>query len=151
MKSQRQAKIMEIISTQNVETQDQLLRELEAAGFPTTQATISRDIRKLGLVKEQTGFGRSHYVASVRELPKDGSDRLNGIFRQCVTSFDYAENILVIHTMPGLANAAGSALDSMHVNALLGTLAGGDTVIAVLRDANAAAALYGEIKLLMDS
>ena len=77
------------------------------------------------------------------------SDRLNTIFRECVTSFDYAQNIVVIHTLPGLANAAASALDAMKAEYILGTLAGDDTVVAILRDSNSAAVFCGEIKALI--
>lgn len=149
MKSQRQAKIMEIISTTNVETQEQLLAALQQAGFTSTQATISRDIKELRIVKELTNFGTYRYTTAAREVPSSFSSRLNTIFRECVTSFDYAQNIIVIHTLPGLANAAASALDSMHMSVILGTLAGDDTVIVVMRDANSAAAFCGEIKSLM--
>lgn len=74
---------------------------------------------------------------------------MNTIFRECVTSFDYAQNIIVIHTLPGLANAAASALDAMHISVILGTIAGDDTVFVVMRDNNAAAAFCGEIKSLL--
>ncbi len=150
MKAKRQAKIMEIISTTNVETQEQLLQELQEAGFTSTQATISRDIKELRIVKELTSFGTYRYTSASRELPATFSDRLYTIFRECVTSFDYAQNIVVIHTLPGLASAAGSALDAMNMSVVLGTLAGDDTVIAVMRDSNAAAAFCGEIKNLMN-
>ena len=146
MKSKRQAKIMEIISTTNVETQEQLLDALREAGFNSTQATISRDIKELRIIKELTSFGTYHYTAAAREVPGTFTGRLNTIFRECVTSIDYAENIIVIHTLPGLASAAGSALDAMKINVVLGTLAGDDTVMIVMRDSNAAAAFCGEIK-----
>ena len=141
---------MEIISTTNVETQEQLLQELQNAGFSSTQATISRDIKELRIVKELTSFGTYRYTSAARDLPATFSDRLYTIFRECVTSFDYAHNIVVIHTLPGLANAAGSALDAMNMSVVLGTLAGDDTVIAIMRDSNAAAAFCGEIKNLMN-
>ena len=112
MKSQRQAKILEIISTTNVETQEQLLQELENAGFRSTQATISRDIKELRVVKELTSLGTYRYTTSAKELPATFSNRLNSIFRECVTGYDYAQNLVVIHTLPGLANAAGSAIDA---------------------------------------
>ena len=140
---------MEIISTTNVETQEQLLQELQEAGFTSTQATISRDIKELRIVKELTSFGTYRYTAAVREVPSTFSGRLNTIFRESVTSFDYAQNIIVIHTLPGLASAAASALDAMHMSVILGTLAGDDTVMVVMRDSNAAAAFCGEIKSLM--
>lgn len=150
MKSQRQAKIMEIISTTNVETQEQLLKQLEDAGFSSTQATISRDIKELHIVKELTTLGTYRYAAAVREVPGTFSSRLNTIFRECVNSFDYAQNIIVIHTMPGLAGAAASALDAMHLSVVLGTIAGDDTVFIVMRDSNAAAAFCGEIRSLLN-
>ena len=149
MKSQRQAKIVEIISNINVETQEQLLEKLQEAGFNSTQATISRDIKELRIVKELTSFGTYRYTTSAKELPSSFSGRLNTIFRECVTNFDYAQNIIVIHTLPGLASAAASALDAMNMSVVLGTLAGDDTVMVVMRDNNAAAAFCGEIKSLM--
>ena len=150
MKSQRQAKILEIISNTNVETQEQLLQLLQDAGFTSTQATISRDIKELRIVKELTSLGTYRYTTSGRELPETFSTRLNTIFRECVTGYDYAQNIVVIHTLPGLASAAGSAIDGMNMNFILGTLAGDDTVMIVMRDTNAAAAFCSEIKNLLN-
>ena len=150
MKSQRQAKIIEIISNTNVETQEQLLAALQEAGFTSTQATISRDIKELRIVKELTSFGTYRYTTAARELSGGFSNRLNSIFKDCVTGFDYSTNIIVIHTLPGLASAAASALDAMKMSVVLGTLAGDDTVMVVMRDANSAAAFCGEIKNLMN-
>ena len=141
---------MEIISTTNVETQEQLLAALLDAGFTSTQATISRDIKELRIVKELTSFGTYRYTTATREVPATFSGRLNTIFRECVTGFDYAQNIIVIRTLPGLASAAGSAIDSMNMNKIVGTLAGDDTVMVVMRDANAAAAFCGEIRNLIN-
>ena len=150
MKTQRQAKIMEIISTTNVETQEQLLQLLQEAGFNSTQATISRDIKELRIVKELTSFGTYRYATTAKEMTGTFSARLNTIFRECVTGFDYAQNIIVIHTLPGLANAAASALDAMSMSVVLGTLAGDDTVFVVMRDSNSAAAFCGEIRSLLN-
>ena len=149
MKTKRQAKILEIVSSRNVETQEQLLQELQDAGFYCTQATISRDIRELRIVKELTGSGIYRYATSTKELGGTFSGRLNTIFRECVTGFDYAQNLVVIHTLPGLASAAGSAIDAMEMSFVLGTLAGDDTVMIVMRDNNSAAAFCGEIKNLL--
>ena len=149
MKAQRQAKIMEIITAQNVETQEQLLALLQKEGFRATQATVSRDIKELRIVKELTSLGTYRYSAANMETSGTFSSRLNTIFRECVTGFDYAQNIVVIHTLPGLAGAAASAVDAMSMNVILGTLAGDDTVIVIMRDTNAAAAFCGEIKNLM--
>ena len=148
MKSQRQAKIMEIITTRNVETQEQLLALLQEEGFRGTQATISRDIKELRIVKELTSLGTYRYSASTNEVGSSFSARLNTIFRECVTSFDYAQNIIIIRTLPGLASAAASAIDSMSMNLVVGSLAGDDTVMVVMRDNNAAAQFCGEISSL---
>lgn len=150
MKSQRQAKILEIISNKNIETQEQLLQELQEAGFRGTQATISRDIKEMRIVKELTSLGTYRYTTSAGEVTGSFSSRLNTIFRECVIGFDYAQNIIVIRTLPGLASAAGSAIDSMNLSIIVGSLAGDDTVIVVMRDNNAAAAFCGEIKALIN-
>ena len=149
MKTKRQAKIMEIISNRNVETQEQLLALLQAEGFRATQATISRDIKELRIIKELTSLGAYRYSAPTNEVGSSFTTRLNTIFRECVTSFDYAQNIIVIRTLPGLASAAGSAIDSMSMSMVVGTLAGDDTVMIVMRDSNAAAAFCGEIRSLV--
>ena len=148
VKSQRQAKILEIISTINVETQEQLLQELEQAGFRSTQATSSRDIKELRIVNELTTLGTYRYTTAAKEVPTSFSNRLNTIFRECVTRYDYAQNLVVIHTLPGLAGAAASAIDSMNLSVVVGTLAGDDTVMVVMRDNNAAAQFCGEISNL---
>ena len=141
---------MEIISNRNVETQEQLLSELQNAGFRSTQATISHDIKELRIVKELTSFGTYRYTAVTDELTGTFSGKLNTIFRECITNFDYAQNMIVIHTLPGLASAAASAIDAMNMSVVLGTIAGDDTVFIVMRDANAAATFCGEIKNLLN-
>ena len=150
MKNQRQAKIIEIISTRNVETQEQLLSELQKEGFRATQATISRDIKELRIVKELTSSGTYRYTTTANEVAGSFSSRLNTIFKECVVSLDYAQNIIVVRTLPGLASAAGSAIDAMSLNSIVGSLAGDDTVMVVMRDSNAAAAFCGEIKNLIN-
>ena len=150
MKSKRQSKIMEIISNRNVETQEQLLELLQEEGYRCTQATISRDIKELRIVKELTNLGTYRYTASSGEPAGSFSARLNTIFRECVTGVDYAQNIIIIRTLPGLASAAGSAIDAMGMNKVVGSLAGDDTVMVVMRDNNAAAAFTGEISTLIN-
>ena len=105
MKSQRQAKILEIISTRNVETQEQLLAALQKEGFRGTQATISRDIKELRIVKELTNLGTYRYTTPSNEMTGTFSSKMNTIFRECVVGYDYAQNIIVIRTLPGLASA----------------------------------------------
>ena len=149
MKTQRQAKIMEIISTRDIETQEQLLVALQEAGYYSTQATISRDIKELRVVKELTSFGTYRYTTSAKDGSHTFSARLNTIFRECITSIDYAQNIIVVKTMPGLASAAAAAIDGMNMSVVVGSLAGDDTVMLVMRDNNSAAAFCGEIKNLL--
>ena len=149
MKARRHAKIMEIIATRDVDTQEQLLEELTAAGITTTQATISRDIKELRIVKELTKFGTYRYTASSKEVTGTFSNRLSKIFRECITGFDYAQNLVVIHTIPGLAPAAASAVDAMGMHFVIGCIGGDDTVLIVMRDNNAAAAFCSEIRNIL--
>ena len=140
---------MEIISSTDVETQEQLLEALQRSGFKSTQATISRDIKELRIVKELTSLGTYRYTASNKEVGGTFSSRLNTIFKECITSYDYAQNMVVIKTMPGLASAACSAIDAMNMSVVVGSLAGDDTAFLVMRDNNAAAAFCAEIKKLL--
>lgn len=146
MKSNRQEKILELISDHDVETQEQLLDELRLCGFSTTQATISRDIKQLRIIKELGPLGTYRYHVAAKPVEHNFSDKLDMIFRQCVTSVDCAQNMLVIKTMPGLASAACSALDTLGLSEVLGTLAGDDTCFVVLRDTQAAATICSEIR-----
>lgn len=149
MKSARQKKILEIIGSKDVETQNQLIEELAEVGVKSTQATLSRDIKELRLIKELTGAGKYRYVAASKEAAADYDQRLKKIFRECVTSFDNAQNIIVIRTMPGLASAACSALDGMDIPGLVGTLAGDDTAFIAMKDVDAAVRFEKEIEKLL--
>ena len=134
MKSQRQAKIMEIISTRNIETQEQLLEALQKEGFRGTQATISRDIKDLRIVKELTSLGTYRYTTPTKEVSGSFSSRMNTIFKECVIGFDYAQNIVVIRTLPGTAQAVAYAVDYMKWEEVLGTIAGDDTVFVAMEN-----------------
>ena len=133
---------------QDVETQEQLLDELKARGFSATQATISRDIKELRLVKELSGGGY-RYASSERKGLADSDARLRNIFKEGVTSVDRAQNIVVVRTMPGLASAACSALDSMEIPGMVGSLAGDDTGILIMRDNDAAERFNQEVHKLL--
>ena len=100
-------------------------------------------------MKELTSFGTYRYTTSTKEITSTFSTRLNNIFRECIVRYDYAMNIVVVHTVPGLASAAASAIDGMKMSFVIGTLAGDDTVFIVMRDQNAAAAFCSEIKNLL--
>ena len=148
MKRARQAEILNIIQAVDVETQEQLLDELKARGYSATQATISRDIKELRLVKELSGGGY-RYASSERKGLADSDARLRNIFKEGVTSVDRAQNIVVVRTMPGLASAACSALDSMEIPGMVGSLAGDDTGILIMRDNDAAERFNQEVHKLL--
>ena len=146
MKPSRQAKILELIENKDIETQEQLLVELEACGFTTTQATISRDIKELRIIKELGSNGLYRYSAASKQMEPNCSAKLNSIFKQSVVACDHAQNIVVIKTMPGLASAACSAIDAMSFDMIVGTLAGDDTAFLVMRDNSSANAFCSDIR-----
>ncbi len=149
MKESRQNKILEIISVKDIETQNQLIEELAAMGVKSTQATLSRDINELRLIKELTSAGKYRYVAAGRDEISDIDVRFKKIFKESVTSYDIAQNIIVVKTMPGLASGACAALDGMDIDGLVGTLAGDDTAFLAMRDNAAAEAFEKEIEALL--
>lgn len=150
MKAKRHAEILRIINEQDIETQEQMLDHLRRCGIRATQATISRDIKELNLVK-QPGEGSYHYVVSAVRPPRRAiAGRLQNIFREGVTSCDVAQNIVVVKTMPGLAPAAGAALDGMELDGLVGSLAGDDTAILIMRTNQAADELCREIGSMLE-
>ena len=149
MKPGRQSVILEMITEQDIETQNQLLQALAARGVKSTQATLSRDIKDMRLVKELGPNGNYRYTAAVsKPVADDFEQRLKKIFKESVVSYDVAQNLFIIKTMPGLAPAACSAMDSMDVKGLVGTLAGDDTAFLAMRDSESAQALYHEIEML---
>lgn len=151
MKEKRQAEIIRIISENAVETQEQLLAQLRSKGIKATQATISRDIKELHLVKEPAGNGAYRYAAvSGKRGHKNHAGRLRNIFKEGVTSFDVAQNIVVVKTMPGLASAAGAALDGMDIQGVVGSLAGDDTVILIMRTNQDAEEFLDEIRAMLE-
>ena len=109
MKSKRQEKILELIADHSVQTQEQLLAELNEAGFSTTQATISRDIKQLRIIKELGPNGVYRYATAPKPAEHTFSAKLNLIFRQCITSVDYAQNMIVVKTMLGFVAKHGFA------------------------------------------
>ena len=149
MKNARQGEIIKIIQSMDVETQDQLLEELRARGYNTTQATISRDIKELRMVKELSKNGGYRYTMSQRKPSTEVDGRLRTIFKEGVVSAEAAQNLVVVRTMPGLASAACSALDGMEIAGMVGSLAGDDTGILIMRDNSAAQQFIAEIHKLL--
>ena len=149
MKNNRQSKILEIISAENIETQEQLLSRLQDYGITSTQATISRDIKQMHLIKEPVGHGVYKYAVSGNRTKLNFAEKLRTIFRESVTSIDTAQNIVVLKTMPGLASGACSALDNMNINEMVGSIAGDDTAVLVMRDREAALDFCEELKSML--
>ena len=149
MKNVRQEKLLQIISEEAIETQEQLLKRLNDLGIQSTQATISRDIKQLHLVKEPTGQGRYRYAVSVQKTKLNFADKLRTIFHESITSVDCAQNIVVFKTLAGLAGGACEALDHMDVNGMVGTLAGENTVFVVMKDNACAETFCQEIREML--
>ncbi len=148
MKPGRQNAILEIIAEKDIETQNQLMQELAARGVKSTQATLSRDIKDMRLVKELGPSGNYRYVVAAKAETTDLDMRLKKILRESLVSYDVAQNLLVIRTLPGLASAACSAFYSMEIENLVGTLAGDDTAFLAMRDKESAVKLYHEIETI---
>ncbi|MDE6932070.1 MAG: arginine repressor [Oscillospiraceae bacterium] len=138
MKNDRQRRILEIVEREAIDTQEQLQQKLQEQGVTCTQATISRDIKQLHLIKEPVGQGRYRYTVSSQRNKLNVADKLRTIFRESIISVDSAQNIVVIKTMAGLANAAAAAMDGMSISGMVGTLAGDDTALLVMKDAEMA-------------
>ena len=143
MKTARQGIILEIIASRDIETQNQLMEALSERGVKSTQATLSRDIKELRLVKELSTSGRYRYDESAGH-----NEKMRKIFKEGVVSCDTAMNLIVLKTLPGLASAASSAMDGMEMSALVGTVAGDDTVFIAMKDVRSAEQFCEEIKKL---
>lgn len=132
MKSRRQAKIIEIIENNIIETQDELAEKLLEAGFNTTQATISRDIREMKLTKISAGEGRQRYIV-LQNQDYNTTEKLKKVLVAGIVSMEAAENIIVIKTVSGLAMAVATAVDNLGFSGIIGCIAGDDTVMCVVR------------------
>ncbi len=142
MKKDRLNQIIDIITDCEVETQDELITHLRMAGFSVTQATVSRDIRELGLAKVVTGRGSYRYI-----LPKEDQDtqhlRIGHALSETITRVEVAQNLIVLHTYAGMAQAVALEVDNLSNPGILGCVAGDDTIIIVARD-NASAVTLGQ-------
>lgn len=149
MKSKRQDKILELISEFEIETQEELIYYLNKYGFEATQATISRDIRELKLTKIVGSTGNYRYAAHSQDAGHNASPKFNGVLVDSITKVTYANNIIVLKTFPGLANAIGSGIDAIHSPDILGCVAGDDTVIIVAKSEAAAKDVSEKLKHMM--
>lgn len=133
MKNRRHNKILEIISGRAVETQEELAGLLQEAGFFVTQATVSRDIRELRLMKVPTENGRQKYGLMQGETVSKQEGRNSRILKDAIIRIDSAQNLLVIKTNAGMAMAVAATIDAMHLTEMVGSLAGDDTVFCAIR------------------
>ncbi|MBS5881181.1 MAG: arginine repressor [Lachnoanaerobaculum sp.] len=147
MKTKRHSKIVELINSYDIETQEELAQRLEEDGFAVTQATVSRDIRDLKLSKVVMANGKQKYSL----MPKqDGiSEKYVRILGEAFVSMDMAQNILVVKTVSGMAMAAAAALDSMQMSEIVGCIAGDDTIMAAIRSVEDTVAVMERIRKLV--
>jgi transcriptional regulator of arginine metabolism len=145
MKNARQQKILELIEEYDIDTQETLIEKLRESGYNVTQTTVSRDIKQLSLVKGVTGRGTYKYV-SPGEKANVGTPVLNSAITESIVHIEAAENIIVVKTFSGMANAVGVCVDSLHLAGLVGSVAGDDTVLLVVKNSIVAKELESELK-----
>lgn len=148
MKSRRHAKILQIISEHSVETQDELLSLLKSEGIKATQATISRDIKDLRLVKTLGSDGKYRYISSGVDS-QDLRTNFSSLFKSSVSAVDVAQNIVVIRTLSGMAQAVCASLDGADFSSVVGTIAGDDTIFVACRSEQQAVSFSQELKAIL--
>lgn len=150
MKSVRHAVIKNIIENQVIETQEDLARALQARRIRVTQATVSRDIKEMMLVKVPTGDGRYRYASPMQHTVLFSEDRMQRLFKDTVTGCDYSENIIVVKTLPGGANTVASALDHAKWPEIIGTVAGDDNIFIIVKPKEAAPRIIERLQSYLD-
>lgn len=149
MKTKRQTKILELIQKHDIETQEELSAYLTRDGFQVTQATVSRDIRELKLTKIAMDNGRQRY-AVLSDADTGMAERLVRVLREGFVSMDYAGNILVIKTVSGMASAVGAAVDAIKLSEIIGSIAGDDTLMCVIRTEEDAVNIMNKLRKLVE-
>ncbi|GAA0084999.1 arginine repressor [Clostridium sp. MB05] len=148
MKSKRHNKILEIISEKDIETQEELAEELKMAGFDVTQATVSRDIKILKLIKMQGASGNYRYVASSKES-KDINDKLSSILSNAAVSVENVDKFVVVKTLTGSAMAVAEAIDTLFDTEVAGTIAGDNTIFILVRSLDKAEELVDKVRKMI--
>ncbi|MCR5357894.1 MAG: arginine repressor [Lachnospiraceae bacterium] len=148
MSTDRRSKILEIISNNVIQTQEELKDRLNAEGFHVTQATVSRDIKQLNLIKIPSGDGRQKYALH-SDGPGDIDDKYTGVLRAGFKSMDMAQNILVVKTYSGMAMAVAASIDALKFPQIVGSIAGDDTVMCAVRTAEDTVKVMNEIEKLL--
>lgn len=149
MRYPRQKKILELIENNEIETQEKLAAMLKESGYDVTQATVSRDIKELQLIKAMSSSGRYKYAAAMK-MSYVVSDRFIKIFKETIKSIDSAGNLVVIKTLSGCASAAAEALDTISLPHMVGTLAGDNTIMVVVDDPENVPGLIQELNNMLD-
>lgn len=149
MKALRHAKIKELVEHHVVETQEELAEALRKDGIEVTQATVSRDIKELMLIKVPTGEGRYRYAAPPEQNLIFSQSRMERIFQDSIVGMDYSQNIVVLRTLPGAANAVASTIDHVRWPEIMGTVAGDDTIFIVVKPPEAAPQVMAKFHRLL--
>lgn len=149
MKARRQMKILEVIREDVVETQEDLAQRLREAGIQVTQATVSRDIKEMQLVKVPTGDGRYRYAQPEEGALAAQSERMLRIFRECILGVEHSGPMIVVSTLPATASGVAEAVDGLRWREVIGTLAGERNVFVVVKPAEASAAVMERLRGLM--
>lgn len=145
MKNARQNKILELIEEYEISTQEALIQKLAEHGFNSTQTTISRDIRELCLIKGPTGRGTYKYVAPAVKKGAEAPGH-NSALTDAVLKIEAAQNLIVVKTMAGMANAIAVCIDSLRIKEIIGSVAGDDTILLVFKNNEKAMAIETELK-----
>ena len=148
MKSQRQTRILELVSKYEIETQEEMMSRLQSEGFKVTQATVSRDLRELKLMKTLTARGTYRYSVNTGRHHA-GNVKLNNAMVDSIVHVDYSLNNVVIKTYPGMAQAVAAAVDALNMHSILGCVAGDDTIIIITRSEEDSIELNEKITELM--
>lgn len=149
MKATRQRKILEIIERQAVETQEELAMLLRSEGYDVTQATVSRDIKELGLIKVPAGEHSYRYAVAQEHVQRNMYARLARMFNDSVVHLDFTDNLIVIRTLPGTAHAVASCIDHTEWKEIIGTIAGDDTILVIVKPKSAVASVLEKFRALM--
>lgn len=150
MKIARHSKIIDLINQYDIETQEELAARLNAAGFQVTQATVSRDIRELKLMKIAKPDGGSKYTVMTAQDRQD-SEKFIRVLKEAFLSMDLAQNVLIIKTSSGMANAAAAALDHINWSEVVGCIAGDDTIACINRSTDDTIILMDKIKKIINA
>ncbi len=151
MKLSRHSKILDLISKYNIDTQEELAKKLSDAGYNVTQATVSRDIKDLKLVKVLSDDGVYKYAQSTTRENTASDKNFNPILVNSVVSVEYAQNLVVIKTHGGMAQAVGFVIDTLGIDEIIGCVAGDDTLLCVAKNEKSASFVTEKIKLLIKS